>query len=400
MLVVCTLLLLGGYLFKAQCNGDWSTGKQYRTGCYNDLKPLYGIRGMSEDRFPYVDARLDAGELVDGGIEYPVLTGVFMWIVGLPVSDVDSYVLLSAVALAPFGLLAAFLLARWAGRRALLWAAAPALVLYAFHNWDLLVVAATVAGLWSWRQGRSTTAAVLFGVGAALKMYPLMFLLPLALERWFAHDRKGARLSLAAGVATVVLVNLPFVLVNPSGWWATYEFHKLRTPNFDTIWSSMPGFVPDFTPDGLNLVTLTLTVITLGAVLVAAQRRAKADGVFPFLQTCAAFLAAFMLWNKVHSPQYTLWLLPFFVLVRVHVAWWVAYALADLAVYFGVFRFFYDFTGPTPGADPMWRDLMVTGVWVRAALLAALCVVFMRARGDEARATVSSHPPARVAPTG
>ena len=347
---------------------------------------------MSEDRFPYVDARLEAGELVDGGIEYPVLTGVFMWIVGLPVSDVDSYVLLSAVMLAPFGLLAAYLLGRWTGRRALLWAAAPALVLYAFHNWDLLVVAATVAGLWSWKQGRSSVAAALFGIGAALKMYPLLFLVPLALERWFARDRKGAGVSLSVGVATVVLINLPFVLANPSGWWATYEFHKLRTPNFDTIWSSMPAFVPDFTPEGLNLVTLTLTLVTLGAVLAAASRRSQVDGVFPFLQTCGAFLAAFMLWNKVHSPQYTLWLLPFFVLVRVHVAWWVAYALADIAVYAGVFRFFYDFTGPTPGAEPVWGDLMLAGVWARATLLAALCVAFMRAPADETRATVSVTP--------
>ena len=80
----------------------------------------------------------------------------------------------------------------------------------------------------------------------------------------------------------------------------------------------------------------------------------------------------------MHSPQYTLWLLPFFVLLRVHIGWWIAYALADLAVYVGVFRWFYDFV--YQGLDFTWaKKLLIAGVWSRAALLAALIAVFITA---------------------
>ena len=52
-------------------------------------------------------------------------------------------------------------------------------------------------------------------------------------------------------------------------------------------------------------------------------------------------LCGFLLLHKVHSPQYTLWLLPFFVLLRVRWGWVVAYLVADLAMYVGIFRLFY-----------------------------------------------------------
>ena len=78
VLVVCAVTLVGGYLLKAQCLSPWIDNHQYKVLCYNDLQPLYGIRGVHEGIFPYVDAELVGGELINGGIEYPVLTGVFM----------------------------------------------------------------------------------------------------------------------------------------------------------------------------------------------------------------------------------------------------------------------------------------------------------------------------------
>nr|MBA2313013.1 hypothetical protein [Actinomycetota bacterium] len=102
---------------------------------------------------------------------------------------------------------------------------------------------------------------------------------------------------------------------------------------------------------------------------------------YPFVGVAGAMLAAFMLWSKVHSPQYALWILLFFVLLEVHIGWWVAYALADLAVYVGIFRWFYDFSRTQDiEAWTFAKGMLVAGVWGRAMLLAGLFVVFLRAR--------------------
>jgi hypothetical protein len=170
-------------------------------------------------------------------------------------------------------------------------------------------------------------------------------------------------------------VNLPFVAIDPSPWWATYAFHSQRGPNFDNMWQLV---FPASSPAALNATTTLLIGLSFVIALGVAARRSR-DGAFPGFAVCGAMLAAFMLWNKVHSPQYTLWLLPFFVLVRVHIGWWVAYAVADLAVYVGVFRWFYDFV--YLGHDFTFaKRLMIGGIWARAALLALLFVVFLRTR--------------------
>jgi uncharacterized membrane protein len=375
--LVCVVVLGAGFALKAQCVAGFD-GRQYSRLCYNDIQPLYGLRHIDE-RFPYVEGELRAGEdgteLADGAIEYPVLTGLFMWIAGLFAEGSNGYLVVSAVLLAPFAVWTARTLARMSGRRAFLWAGAPALVLYAFHNWDLLVVAATVGGLWAWRRRRYETAAVLFGLGGALKLYPLFFLVPLSLELWSARTRGRALGAAGIGGGTWIAVNLPFLVMSPSGWWATYAFHSQRGPNFDNMWQfAFPGA----TPEALNLWTGVLIVCSF-LVAIGAGTRMGDRGTFPGIAVCAAMLTAFMLWNKVHSPQYTLWLLPFFVLLRVHIGWWIAYAVADLAVYVGVFRWFYEYVYLDQDLTAAKR-LMIGGIWARAVLLALLFVVFLRAR--------------------
>jgi uncharacterized membrane protein len=362
---------------------------------------------MPERVFPYVegshadtdgDGALDA--LVDGAIEYPVLTGLFMFATGRLADNGDDYLKISALFLFPFGLLVAVLLARMSGARAFLWAASPALILYAFHNWDLLVIAAAVGGLYLWSRGSPVAAAVLFGLGAGLKMYPVMFLAPLVLYLLFRKETKTALTAAAAGVGTILAVNVPFALANFDGWYATYGFHRLRGPNFDTIWCALRGTCirgEQWDPSELNLITLGLTAFFALVILAVGWKLSARRGAYPFLEVSGALMATFLLWNKVHSPQYTLWLLPFLVLVRVHIAWWVAYSLADLAVYVGVFRWFYSFGDAAAGESAGYENLMVGGVWARAALLLALIVVFLLSRdaveGPEAAGDREPLPP-------
>lgn len=386
VLGACFVALLGGFLLKGQCLAPdaFAVGKQYSRLCYNDIQPLYSFRAVDSDTFPYVNGSYtETGEMVNGANEYPVLTGLFFWVIGLMVDNGNDFLRMTAVWMAPFALLAAYLLARMTGWRALMWAAAPALIYYAFHNWDLLAVAAVVAGVWFWSRGKSVWAAAMFGVGTALKMYPILFVVPLVLERWVAGRRADAVKSLAAGAGTALAINLPFMLINFQGWWGTYKFHQLRGPNFDSVWGllqtrytwsliQMPA---------LNRTVAVLTLSTFAVAVFYGWARAKKEGVFPFLQVAGAFLVTFMLWNKVHSPQYTLWLLPFFALIRVNVGWWVAYAIVDTVAYVGIFRWFYDYSYLNTGlASTTAKEAMVYAVWARAVLLGVLLVVFLRAR--------------------
>lgn len=375
--VACFVALAGGYALKTQCLVDdpW-TGQQWERLCYNDIQPLYEGRGIATHEFPYINAYLAADGLKAGGIEYPVLTGLFMWASGYLADDINEYLHVSALLLAPFALLTAWLLYRMSGVRALYWAAAPTLALYAFHNWDLLVVAAAVGSLYLWRGRRYTGAAILLGIGGALKLYPLLFIAPLILDRWADGDKTGARRVAAWGAGTWVAVNLPIFYLNPPSWWLTYRFHSLRAPNVDSLWGQS---FPSMAPALINLISAVLTLVTIAAVLWWCMKRSRAEGRFPFLQACAAVLTAFLLWSKVQSPQYMLWLLPFLVVLRIRPRWWMAFTLIDVVAYVSVFRFYYDLFHD-PQAE-LARFVMIYSVLARAALWGALLVVFARA-GD------------------
>ena len=62
-------------------------------------------------------------------------------------------------------------------------------------------------------------------------------------------------------------------------------------------------------------------------------------------------LAGFMLFHKVHSPQYTLWILPFFVLLQIRWPVIVAYLIADFVLDVTIFRLFGIYTS---GSDMKW----------------------------------------------
>ncbi|WP_083884379.1 glycosyltransferase family 87 protein [Nocardia higoensis] len=426
VVLLCGLTLVLAYLNKARCAGPpfYDDGRSVAFDmvkdarvCYSDIQYLWLGRDIDNHVFPYIHGAITAdGWLTGGTVEYPVLTGLLMWLGAVGAHDDAQFLWHSALLLAPFALLTAWLLARLAGRWALLWAAGPPLVLYAFHNWELPVVCAAVAAMYvvtaltrySLRT-RAILAAVLLGLGFCLKIYPGIFVLPLVLlvltggvgreeSGQRRYDVRGALMTAGAAVATVVLVNLPFAIAGYEGWRASFSFQQARETDITTnsiwYWSHhlLVGRFAEMEQswhDGVGLASPLLIVASfLGAAWIGWQRYAAGE-VYPWIAVSAAMLCGFLVFHKVHSPQYTLWLIPFFVLLVVPWQVVVAYLLADMAIGIGVFRYFYLLGS---GAPSEWAEAVVEfGVWGRASLLIWLFFLFAHAptrwsRGTGARA--------------
>ena len=395
LVLLCGLTLALGYVNKARCTGPTYDAqgrttpsyevRRYRDVCYSDIQHLWLGRDINFHVFPYVNGGIDQyGELTGGSVEYPVLTGLIMWAGAWFAGNDGQYLLFSALLLAPFGLLTGFLLGKLARWRALLWALGPPLVLYAFHNWDLPAVACSVAAFYfALRKDRPMVAAALLGLGFAFKFYPVIFVLPLAL---YVLRRRGSldgvRVVLTSA-AVAVLVNLPFVLAGPEGWAASITFQVIRpvdiTSNSIWFWWFRPLSDPTNTTfqTVVGVLSPVLILASFAVALVVGWRR---RGDYPVLQVSAAMLCAFLLLYRVDSPQYTLWLLPFLVLLPVRWGWVVGYFIVDIVLYLGVFRWYYAIENRLP--DDIYNTVaaqaVVAGVWGRAALLASLFVVFLK----------------------
>ncbi len=409
LLTGVTLLL--GYANKARCTGpgfdesgrsspDYAL-RMERDVCYSDIQHLWLGRDIDQHVFPYVSGSITPeGRLVGGTVEYPVLTGLLIWAGALYAENDAGFLLGSALIMAPFGLATGWLLGRLARWRALVWALGPPVVLYAFHNWDLPVVACAVAAVFvvhSWRTDRSlaqrgVVAGVLLGLGFAFKLYPGAFVLPLALyvlamSRPGRLDWRGALGVAGAATAAVVLVNLPFIVAGYEGWRASFTFQQLRKVDLTTnsIW--FWGFRPESNPENVEFqatmdwLSPLLVMSSFAVAAAVGWWRWRNEGIYPWVAVSAAMLCGFLLLHKVHSPQYTLWLLPFFVLVQVPWSLIGAYLLADLAMGIGIFRWYYQLHNDVGGSgiyDGFAAQAVTIGVWGRAALLVTLFVVFLR----------------------
>ena len=369
------VLTLCGFLLKAQCIGSYNELRD-KNLCSNDIQVLYAIRGMSDHAFPYVQGDYVDGQLTGGVLEYPVLTGLFAWVPSLLASDDGSYLRWTALALAPFSFLTAWLLVPMVRWRALVYALAPPLVWYSFHNFDLLVVCATVAAFSAWWRERWAWCGALLAVGGSLKLWPAFFVLPLLLDRLSAADRDGARAGLLGFAGALVPVQGFFLLANPRGWWAPYAFQADRAADItsNSVWY---WGLPSLSTDELNRLIPVLLLLGTGAACAWGWRLARRTGAFPFVQVCGSVLVLFLLTNKAHSPQFALWLLPFFCLVRLRWGWVAAYLTFDALLYVGLFRWYYALGSEAPDYGLPYQAL-VLGIWGRAAMLVLLYVWFLR----------------------
>jgi hypothetical protein len=109
-----------------------------------------------------------------------------------------------------------------------------------------------------------------------------------------------------------------------------------------------------------------------GAWVWRAKRRREPD--FPRWQLVFPFLVLFLLLGKVYSPQFSLWLLPWLVLVLPNPRRFLAFEAADVAVFLTRFSFFGDLTGI--GGVPQW--VFETAVVIRAAVLLWCVIAWVR----------------------
>ncbi|MGZ4144007.1 MAG: glycosyltransferase 87 family protein [Actinomycetota bacterium] len=395
-LAVGGVAMLIGYNIKDLCTRHEWDGYQYRTSCYNDVYALFFFRGLEFRPFPYVhgdgifdnERRADGSTFEMGDLEYPALTGVLVGVVaeivhgGIPFFRVTSGVL-ALFGFASIVLLGAIVRARW---RLLFFAAAPALVLYAFHNWDLFAVALMCAGLVAFHRRADGVAGVWLGLGAAAKVFPGLLLPALLLARYRETGRVSRKM-LGAAAGAFVLVNIPFALIDRAGWWGPWKFQSTRFPNFETSWYNIyrhlsphigHNFWVDTFPGFTSYASAALFVVGVTWLLWAEARRTR---IRPYA-TSMGILLIWLLTAKVYSPQYSLWVLPFFVLVEIPWPGFAAFTLTDAAVWFAVSRFFLAYPPHGTAADlARWATILEILVYVRYAAL--IFVIWLTRRAED-----------------
>jgi uncharacterized membrane protein len=130
---------------------------------------------------------------------------------------------------------------------------------------------------------------------------------------------------------------------------------------------------------GLSLSAINLTSAALflaacagvGVLALAAPRRPRLPQLI-FLLT-----AAFLLTNKVWSPQYVVWLVPLVVLARPRLGGYLLWQAAEVAYFYAIWGyliFVIPGAGPSGAVSPGWYFAALLARFVTVVFLCALVI--------------------------
>jgi uncharacterized membrane protein len=422
MLMIALVFLALGYTTKAACLqttgtgtadqrvGNWQNQRAYYELCYSDTVPLYTAELLNLGKFPYKSSWVETDsdgkprKQYDGNIavrymEYPVLTGIYQY---LSMALAKTYTALTKLVSVPivaevvmffniaaFGLALAWLVTVWASSRlagsrrvwdAALVAGSPILIFQVFTNFDALATAFATGALLAWARRKPWLAGALIGLGVAAKLYPLLLLVPMVMLGMRSGRLREVGKTAIATLLTWLVVNLPIMLLYPRGW---SEFFRLNTRRGDDM-DSLYNVVKSFTgwggfdqnlgfwqpPTVLNLVTAALFVsccVAITYVVLTAKQRPR------LVQVAFLVVAAFLLTNKVWSPQFSLWLVPLAVLALPHRRILLAWMTIDALVWVPRMMFLYG--EQNRGLPEQW---FTATVLLRDIAVIALCALVIR----------------------
>jgi len=368
-------------LSKAACRaGAWNVGvEQFQAHCYTDIYPLYFSEKLSQGKVPYLGHP----------VEYPVIIGAAMqaaaWIVR-PISDqairgrefFDVTVVMLTLCTVAAVLATAYLAGparRWT---ALLVALSPAVILAAFINWDLIAMSLATLGMAAWAGRRGVLAGVLLGLAVATKFYPVFLLGPLFLLCLRAGRLRAFWVTAGSAAVAWLAVNLPVAIAAPSGWSTFYRFNAARGADWGSIWYffetehwPVVGSMPLSTLNAVSLLLFGIACVLIVVLALSAPRRPRVPQLYLLV------VVAFLLFNKVWSPQYVIWLVPLVVLARPRLPAYVLWQFAEIAYFYGIWAYLItiiDGPGTPGGIGPGLYFATVLARFGTVALLAGLVV--------------------------
>ena len=285
---------------------------------YSDIASLYFRDGLANHPLPYFDYSL----------EYPVGTGFLIYLMNAASRTMPQYFLLTSLAMTVSALWIAALVPRFPRGNLLLFAFSPALALYVNLNWDMWGVLLMVGALLLFARERDDLAAMVLAAAAWTKLFPILFLPFLMLDRLQRQGRRAAVRFAVVFMVTSMAINAPVLLLAPAGWSYFFRFNSERAGELNSLWGF---FDPSWlSTDEINHVNVAL--LLWGFVVLLMLQRRLPPGTW--LPACCAMLPWFFFVNKVYSPQYGLWIVAMLAVIGVTPALAVAWSAMDL-LYFG-----------------------------------------------------------------
>ncbi|MDJ0269832.1 MAG: glycosyltransferase 87 family protein [Aigarchaeota archaeon] len=203
---------------------------------------------------------------------------------------------------------------RWSRLAPLIWLLNPVTIFITavWGMFDSLAVLTTMAALYYALIGRERRTGILLGLGTAIKLYPALLIIPVSAYLLKVKKAKPARvfydITLLATITGVAL-SLPY-LIDPLSFISKLLYHFRNVGQF-TYWTGISIIMnPIFITIISNTAFVALFIIALTKML-----RLNTNNSMKLINLITISLLVFLSVSSKVNVQYTLWVLPFLLLI-------------------------------------------------------------------------------------
>lgn len=256
----------------------------------------------------------------------------------------------------------------------------PTILILNHVRWDIVPVFFAILAYYYWRKGKIAVPAILLGIGASMKWFPAFLVIGFFLNEVFIKRRfrKGAG-QVFISLATFVAMEVPFLLLNRlrgndlSNWTGSYTVNYSFRTGADTL----PGIIQilsDIRFSSGFLFGISLVFFLL-VVLLHSKRNVPSNYVL--------YCLSFLLFNKIYSPQFHIWFVPFLLLCLPDKGYWrfwnkgpelgipaiLAFEIVNMLVYPFSFTWFLQDAGSFTYAPFLSVKIFSSAIILRAFLI-------------------------------
>jgi hypothetical protein len=249
----------------------------------------------------------------------------------------------------------------------------PGALYFSYNRFDIVPSVLVLASLFFLQRGSHIAAAVCLASGALTKWYPGLLLFTYVSYRWTIDRRMDWRMILAFA-ATCLAILVPTAAAGGiAAVMQPYTIHANRGSGF----VALPGLIMSASKWlGVHFEASVLTHAFLACSLipVAFSAFARIETFEQVIDWTIVVTGSFVLFSRIWSPQWVLWLLPLMILngrTPSDIRWIAAYGILSYVA----FPLLFDFLGPESG------PLMAVAALVFAVIARAIVTSIRRLMG-------------------
>jgi hypothetical protein len=190
----------------------------------------------------------------------------------------------------------------------------PASLYFAYNRFDILPSFLVLLSLYFLQRKWDVFTGIVLAIAALTKWYPVLLFPIFYLYIYNTRRRLDWKMTLAFGLTCIGIILPTFLTSGLQGVLQPYAFHASRAIEFAALPAFIQSILVGWFGSGISLTLFPTIFLALSVLPVPLSVFVRIDSFDKVMYWSILVLTSFILFSRIWSPQWMLWLLPLLIL--------------------------------------------------------------------------------------